>query len=98
MNLELINPDSLKNIQDELPGWNVLGNKLSKDLKFKNFICAFSFMTKVALIAESMNHHPEWSNVYGSLKISLTTHDLGGITNMDIDLAKKINEAASQNH
>ena len=59
--------------------------------KFANFIEAFAFMTKVAIIAEGMNHHPEWSNVYAQVKIQLTTHDLGGVSNLDLELAKQIN-------
>lgn len=73
--------------------WKEENNSLTKSFKFKNFIEAWSFMTKVALIAEKMNHHPEWSNVYNSVTITLTTHDKGNtITAKDRELAAKIDE------
>lgn len=73
--------------------WKEENNSLTKSFKFKNFIEAWSFMTKVALIAEKMNHHPEWSNVYNSVTITLTTHDKGNtITAKDRELATKIDE------
>ncbi|MGI0033106.1 MAG: 4a-hydroxytetrahydrobiopterin dehydratase, partial [Nitrososphaeraceae archaeon] len=61
-----------------------------KSFKFSNFIEAFGFMTRIALEAEKINHHPEWSNVYNSVTINLSTHDVGGITDYDIKLAKII--------
>ncbi len=71
--------------------WITTNNSLQKTFKFKNFIDAFSFMTKVALLAEKMNHHPEWSNVYNTVNITLTTHDKGNfITEKDRELAKEI--------
>lgn len=73
--------------------WKEENNTLTRDFKFKNFIEAWSFMTKVALVVEKMNHHPEWSNVYNKVSITLTTHDKGNtITNKDRELAKKIDE------
>ena len=73
--------------------WKEENNTLQREFKFKNFIEAFSFMTKVALIAEKMNHHPEWSNVYSTVNITLTTHDKGNtITDKDRELAQKIDE------
>jgi 4a-hydroxytetrahydrobiopterin dehydratase len=73
--------------------WKEENNTLKKDFKFKNFIEAWSFMSKVAMVAEKMNHHPEWSNVYNSVSIKLTTHDEGNtITDKDRELAQKIDE------
>ena len=73
--------------------WKEENNTLKQSFKFKNFIEAWSFMTKVAMVAEKMNHHPEWSNVYNTVNISLTTHDKGNtITVKDRELAKKIDE------
>ena len=66
------------------------GKKLKKEFKFKSFIEAFSFMTKIAIYAEKKDHHPEWSNVYNRVEICLTTHDAGGVTEKDIDLIKFI--------
>jgi 4a-hydroxytetrahydrobiopterin dehydratase len=71
-------------------GWNLKDGKLQKSFKFSNFIEAFGFMTRIALEAEKINHHPEWSNVYNSVTINLSTHDVGGITDYDIKLAKII--------
>lgn len=73
-----------------LKGWSVVNGKLHKEYQFKNFIQAFGFMSSVALIAESMNHHPEWFNVYHKVIIDLTTHDVGGISNLDFELASKV--------
>ena len=66
------------------------GKKLNKTFKFKSFIDAFSFMTKIAIFAEKEDHHPEWCNVYNKVEISLTTHDAGGITEKDIKLVQFI--------
>lgn len=72
--------------------WEEKDNKLSKTFKFKDFVEAFSFMTKVAFLAEKHNHHPNWSNVYNSVTIELTTHDAGNtITEKDRNLANEIN-------
>ena len=79
--------DLLKTISN----WRVNKNKLIKTFYFKNFVEAFAFMTKIAMIAESINHHPEWSNVYSDVTIKLRTHDLGGLSNLDVDFAKSIN-------
>ncbi len=72
-----------------LHGWTCTRGDLalSKTFSFKNFIDAFGFMTKVALCAERRNHHPEWFNVYNRVDITLTTHDCGGVSEKDIDLA-----------
>ena len=70
--------------------WKIEDDKLSKTVKFKNFIDAFSFMTRSALYAEKKNHHPEWFNVYNKVVIQLTTHDVAGISLKDFDLAKKM--------
>jgi 4a-hydroxytetrahydrobiopterin dehydratase len=73
-----------------LAGWSLRAGKLLRELSFPNFVEAFGFMTSVALVAERMDHHPEWSNVYGRVVIELTTHDAGGITERDFELARKI--------
>jgi 4a-hydroxytetrahydrobiopterin dehydratase len=76
----------------KLQGWKVVNGKLNKSFEFKNFTEAFGFMTKVAMQAEKMNHHPEWFNVYNKVKIDLVTHDVNGISNYDIKLANAINK------
>jgi 4a-hydroxytetrahydrobiopterin dehydratase len=77
---------------NNLNGWELKNEKLHRELKFKNFIQAFGFMTQVALLAEAMDHHPEWFNVYSRVTIDLTTHEAGGISSRDIELAQKINK------
>lgn len=76
------------------PPWVIDHDKLNKTFQFADFVTAFGFMTRVALIAERMNHHPEWFNVYRTVKVELTTHDAGGITALDFELAGAM-EAAS---
>ena len=70
--------------------WSIANNKLHKEFRFANFIEAFGFMTRSAIIAQAMNHHPEWSNVYNRVVIDLTTHEAGGISSLDFELAEKI--------
>ncbi|KAA3610485.1 MAG: 4a-hydroxytetrahydrobiopterin dehydratase [Calditrichaeota bacterium] len=70
--------------------WQIEDNKLYKEFVFDNFVKAFGFMTQVALEAESANHHPEWSNVYNKVTINLSTHDVGGLSVFDFELANKI--------
>ncbi|MEE3716548.1 4a-hydroxytetrahydrobiopterin dehydratase [Tumidithrix elongata RA019] len=74
----------------QLAGWAVIDGKLHKAFKFKDFVEAFGFMTKVAIAAEKMDHHPELYNVYNNVKIDLVTHDAGGISALDLELAQKI--------
>jgi len=75
----------------ELPGWELQGGKLHREFTFSDFIEAFGFMSRVALLAESANHHPEWFNVYNTVRIDLATHDVRGISQSDFNLASKIN-------
>ena len=74
----------------EVQGWELIDGKLSKTFLFDSFVNAFGFMASVALTAESMNHHPEWSNVYNRVTIALTTHDVGGISDLDFAFAQRI--------
>jgi 4a-hydroxytetrahydrobiopterin dehydratase len=80
-----------------LDGWRLVDGKLHRELRFGSFVHAFGFMASVALVAESMNHHPEWRNVYDLVSIDLTTHDAGGISHKDIELAEFI-EALAAGH
>jgi 4a-hydroxytetrahydrobiopterin dehydratase len=77
-----------------LNGWLKSTDKpaIEKTFRFTTFVEAFGFMTKVALLAEKLDHHPEWSNVYGRVTIVLTTHDSGGVTGLDVKLAQEIEE------
>ena len=78
----------------ELPGWRVVNGKLHREMQFADFVTAFGFMTQVALLAEKRDHHPEWFNVYNKVVIDLTTHDAGGISAKDIELAKAMEALA----
>ena len=78
----------------DLKGWGLKGGKLHREFQFANFVEAFGFMASVALVAEKMDHHPEWSNVYGRVSVDLTTHDAGGITTLDFELAEAMNATA----
>ena len=80
---------------NDVPGWSVVDDKLHRDFKFANFVEAFGFMTSAAIEAEKMNHHPEWFNVYSKVNVELVTHDADGITNLDVELAKKMNALES---
>mgnify|MGYP001414322086 FL=1 len=84
----LSSEDLSKLIDQEALDWKIIedGKKIKKTFKFKSFIEAFSFMSKIAIYAEKKDHHPEWSNVYNKVEICLTTHDAGGITEKDVDL------------
>ncbi|MGB1665189.1 MAG: 4a-hydroxytetrahydrobiopterin dehydratase [Nitrosopumilus sp.] len=75
----------------KLEGWEIKDNKLHKEIQFESFNQAFGFMTRAAMEIEKMNHHPEWFNVYNRITIDLTTHDAGGITNNDVNLARILN-------
>lgn len=90
---DALDKNELETKLSELPGWSLKNSKLHWEHDFKDFNEAFSFMTRVALWAEQMNHHPEWFNVYKHLEVDLTTHDAGGISEKDFQLAKKISAA-----
>ncbi|MCE7937584.1 MAG: 4a-hydroxytetrahydrobiopterin dehydratase [Chloroflexi bacterium CFX6] len=77
-----------------LPGWTVRDGKLHKAYVFGDFVAAFGFMTRAALHAERMNHHPEWCNVYRTVRVDLVTHSAGGITALDVALAKAFDTVA----
>ena len=77
-----------------LEGWALEKGKLHREFRFANFIEAFGFMSQVALVAEKMDHHPEWCNVYNRLEITLSTHDCGGLSERDVALAKVIDACA----
>jgi 4a-hydroxytetrahydrobiopterin dehydratase len=91
--MEVLSAEELTNhLTAHLTQWTHAGSSIKRDFKFKNFVEAFSFMTAIALEAEKMDHHPEWSNVYNMVSISLSTHSSKGITIMDINLADKIDK------
>ena len=91
MGLAKLSDEQIRKELTDLPGWSIVNGKLHKDFVFKDFIEAFGFMSTAALHIEKMNHHPEWFNVYNKIKVDLTTHDAGGITQNDINLARILN-------
>ncbi len=80
-----------------LNGWSEVEGRdaIAKTFQFKDFNAAFGWMTRAALVAEQMNHHPEWFNVWNRVEVTLSTHDAGGLTDLDISLAKKMDALAS---
>ena len=88
----LLKDKELVELIPKIPGWEINSQQIERNFNFANFIEAFSFMTKVALICEKYNHHPYWENVYSKVLIKLSTHDLGGITNLDQTIAWEINK------
>ena len=91
MRIEKLSPTAIEQQLAGLNDWSLNQNKLYRQFVFENFIEAFGFMSRVALLAETMNHHPEWSNVYNRVDIHLTTHDADGISERDFTLAEQIN-------
>ncbi|TCD13873.1 4a-hydroxytetrahydrobiopterin dehydratase [Oricola cellulosilytica] len=92
-----LDADAIKAGLQDLDGWSASehGDAISKNFKFANFRKAFAFMTEMAIVAEKMNHHPEWFNVYNRVEVRLTTHDSGGVTELDMKLAAAMNDAAA---
>jgi len=76
----------------ELPGWEIANGKLHREFQFTNFVEAFGFMTRAAILAEKINHHPEWFNVYNRVTVDLNTHDVGGLSEYDFQLAGAMND------
>ena len=94
-------PEKLRDAEIEqalggVPGWLVQSGKLHREFRFRNFNQAFGFMTRAALHAETMNHHPEWSNVYATVIVDLVTHSADGITKLDFALATKMNAISEE--
>lgn len=92
---EKIETDALEAAVAGLPGWTLVDGKLHREFTFGNFSEAFAFITRVAMDAHLLDHHPEWSNVYNRVTVDLVTHFTGGITTCDIDLAARINTYVS---
>ncbi len=88
---EKLSSDEIENELKSLDGWSVVNGKLHKDFQFDDFNQAFGFMARASMHIEKMNHHPEWFNVYNKLSFDLMTHDAGGITQNDVNLAKIFN-------
>jgi 4a-hydroxytetrahydrobiopterin dehydratase len=96
MRLPKLSPEQIDHALRQVQGWQVVNDKLHREYQFPDFIHAFGFMATAAIAIEKMNHHPEWFNVYNRVKIDLTTHDSGGITQNDVDLAQLLDGIASR--
>ena len=92
MAVKKLNESEVKERLSEVQGWTLESGKLHRAFQCKDFVAAFGNMTRVALVAEAMNHHPEWFNVWNKVVIDLNTHSVGGISDLDFKLAGKINE------
>ncbi|MBI4083162.1 MAG: 4a-hydroxytetrahydrobiopterin dehydratase [Candidatus Lambdaproteobacteria bacterium] len=94
MERRLLSGSELAAALAERPLWRLHEGKLRRELRFAGFGEAFAFMTRVALIAESLNHHPDWCNAYNTVRIDLVTHDLAGLSTLDLELARQIDRIA----
>ena len=94
--MQRLSDSELRDALSGLPEWRVVDGKLHREYKFADFVHAFGFMTTAALAIEKMNHHPEWFNVYNQVRVDLTTHDAGGITAKDVELAGLLDRTAKK--
>ena len=94
--MKKLTSDEIASALEMLPSWTVAYGKLHRDYKFADFIHAFGFMATAAIAIEKMNHHPEWSNVWNQVTVDLTTHDAGGITKNDVELAQTLEKLAEK--
>lgn len=93
--VDKLNDERVNERLSELAGWTLEDGKLTREFQFANFVEAFGFMTRAALEAEKADHHPEWFNVYKKVRVQLTTHECGGISDRDFSLAKKMDKLAN---
>jgi 4a-hydroxytetrahydrobiopterin dehydratase len=91
---ERLTPDDSQARLGEVPGWSIVDEGLERTFRFADFATAFGFMASAAVVAEKMNHHPEWSNVYNRVTVRLTTHDVGGLSTYDFELAARMSDLA----
>ena len=91
---ELLTEAEIGEMMATVPAWSRDGGAIRREYRFKGFGAAFGFMARAAIAAERMNHHPEWSNTYNRVEVRLTTHDKGGLTTLDFDLARRMDAAA----
>lgn len=96
--VERLSAEARRSALQGLPGWSEVAGRdaITRTFIFKDFNEAFGFMSRAALVAEKRDHHPEWRNVYKTVEVVLATHDAGGVTALDFDLAKAMNAIASQ--
>ena len=92
--VDKLSDDDIHSRLRDLPGWSLHDGKLCREFHFANFVDAFGFMTRAAILVEKANHHPEWSNVYNKVMVQLVTHECDGISERDFDLAEMLDELA----
>lgn len=97
MRRDLLSEDERREMLSALTGWSMVEGRdaIAKTYVFTNFVEAFGFMAKVALVAEKLDHHPEWRNVYRTVEVTLSTHDAGGLTRLDVALAQAMDKHAA---
>jgi 4a-hydroxytetrahydrobiopterin dehydratase len=88
--LRRLTAEEIEQAKRDLPAWRFESDRIARSLKLKDFNEAFSVMCRIALLAEKLDHHPEWSNVYNRIEIALTTHDVSGLSARDLDMARRI--------
>ena len=93
--MELLDEPTLEELLRRLPDWERRGDRIARTFRFPDFVDAFGWMARVALVAEQMDHHPEWRNVYGTVEVELTTHAAGGLTERDLRLAREMDRLAA---
>ena len=91
-----LSADEVARLVESLDGWELDGSSLRRQLVFDSFVQAFGFMAQVALIAERLEHHPNWSNVYNRVDIAITTHDAGGLTALDFEFVRRVDSVVSR--
>ncbi|MEZ4214950.1 MAG: 4a-hydroxytetrahydrobiopterin dehydratase [Myxococcota bacterium] len=89
-----LDEDGIERALRELPSWRIERGRLHREFRFRDFVEAFGFMTSAALVAERMDHHPEWSNVWATVRVDLVTHDAGAVTELDVALARAMDTIA----
>ncbi len=94
--MQLLEPAEILRALESLPGWNYENGQIRRLYVFPSFTHAFAFMAGAAAVAGEMNHHPEWTNVYNRVDVRLATHDAGGVTQLDLDLAARMESLASK--
>jgi 4a-hydroxytetrahydrobiopterin dehydratase len=96
MAIEKLDEPAITEALGSLPDWRRDGDHIRAEFRFADFVAAFGFMTEMAEQAERLNHHPEWSNVYSRVTVGLTTHDAGGLSALDMELASLMSAAAAR--
>jgi len=91
-----LTPDEIELALSQLAGWRLAGDRLRREYRFPDFVDAWGFMSAAALVIQQMDHHPEWSNVHARVVVELTTHDSGGVTRRDVELARRMEAIASR--